>query len=444
MMPHPGRRIHGHPAGEPTVPAGYLLRPPKVFDVGVPWVSLAFVLVFALLAVGTAVPVRREPWSVLSFVAVFVVGELPFHAAVVVLAGTVSFASGIQRHGWAWWTALGVGLAATLAYVVLGMVAHRSGRLVAASLDGATGGPLVAPGVDLRPVWLSWWRLVVAVPFRFRRIRRIRNIDYVGDGHHRHRLDVLVRRDDPPTAGPVLVYIHGGAWMIGDKREQGIPMMHELAERGWVCIAVNYRLSPRATWPDHVVDCKRALAWVREHAGGYGADPTFLAVSGGSAGGHLAALVALTPNEPEWQPGFEEADTSVDACVPFYGVHDVTGDPESSGAHGPGLVDLLQRRVMKRTVLEDLAAFEQASPDRRVTESAPPMFVIQGANDTLVPPQVARRFVERLRAASRQPVAYVELPCAQHAFDILASVRTRHTTLGVVRFLEAMRARGGA
>ncbi len=65
-------------------------------------------------------------------------------------------------------------------------------------------------------------------------------------------------------------------------------MMHELALRGWVCVAINYRLSPRATWPDHVVDCKRALAWVREHIAEYGGDPAFIAVSGGSAGGHLA------------------------------------------------------------------------------------------------------------------------------------------------------------
>ncbi len=434
MMPHPGRRIHGT---APSCRHGH----PTVFDVGVPWVSLAFVLVFALLAVITVVPARREPLSALCFVAVFIVGELPVHTAVVVLAGTASFASAEHRHGWAWWAVLVIGVATTVAFAGLGVVASRSGRLVTASLDEATGGPVVAQGIDLRPSWLSWWRLALAVPFRFRGIRRIRNIDYVGDGLHRHKLDVLVRRDDPPTAGPVLVYIHGGAWIIGDKREQGIPMMHELAERGWVCVAVNYRLSPRATWPDHVVDCKRALAWVRAHVAEYGGDPSFLAISGGSAGGHLSALVALTPNEPEWQPGFEDHDTSVDACVPFYGVHDVTGDPESSGLHGPGLVDLLQRRVMKLTVIDDLAAFEQASPDRRITESAPPMFVVQGSNDTLVPPQVARRFVERLRAASREPVAYLELPCTQHAFDILASIRTRHTSLGVVRFLEGIRER---
>ena len=123
---------------------------------------------------------------------------------------------------------------------------------------------------------------------------------------------------------------------MGDKREQGLPMMHELARRGWVCVTVNYRLSPKATWPAHIVDCKRALAWVREHIAEYGGDPDFIAVSGGSAGGHLSALLALTPNEPEWQPGFEDLDASVDACLPFYGVYDMTVDPSRSGAYGPG------------------------------------------------------------------------------------------------------------
>lgn len=403
--------------------------------------SLAFVLLFALSAVITVAPIRREPLSVLCFVAVFVIGELPLHVAVVVLAGTVAFASAVPHHGGLWWATLVIGLATTVAYLALAVAAHDSGRLVSASLDDVSGGPIRAEGVDPRPAWGTWWRLVLAIPFRFRRIRRVRNIDYAGDGLYRHTLDVVVRRADPPEAGPVLVYIHGGAWMIGDKREQGVPMLHELAERGWVCVAVNYRLSPKATWPDHVVDCKRALAWVRNHIADYGGDPSFLAVSGGSAGGHLAALVALTPNEPEWQPGFEETDTSVDACIPFYGVHDVTGDPEASGAHGTGLADLLQKRVMKTTLDGDRAAFERASPDRRITSAAPPMYVVQGANDTLVPARVARRFVDRLREVSASPVAYLELPCTQHGFDILLTIRSRHTTLGVVRFLEGIRAR---
>jgi acetyl esterase/lipase len=238
----------------------------------------------------------------------------------------------------------------------------------------------------------------------------------------------------------VLVYIHGGAWIMGDKRQQGIPMMHELVRRGWVCVAVNYRLSPRATWPSHIVDCKRAVAWVREHIADYGGDPSFIAVSGGSAGGHLASLLALTPGEEAWQPGFEGLDASVDACVTFYGVYDLTGDPARSGAYGTGLGDLLARRVMKASMADNPELFQRASPDDRVTPAAPPMFVLHGTNDTLVPLAVARSFVTHLRAVSQAPVASVELPLAQHAFDVMASIRCRHTTMGAVRFLEGIRA----
>jgi acetyl esterase/lipase len=305
----------------------------------------------------------------------------------------------------------------------------------------ATGGAIRVDGFDPDPTWTRWWRLVIAVPFRLRGIRRARNIDYWGDGNYRHKLDILTRRLVPAERAPVLVYIHGGGWVIGDKRQQGIPLMHELVQRGWVCVAINYRLSPRATWPSHIVDCKRAVAWVRQHIAEYGGDPDFIAVSGGSAGGHLASLLALTPDESEWQPGFEDLDASVDACLPFYGVYDMTGDPERSGAYGPGMLDLLERRVMKARRSDNPVLFEQASPDRRVTPSAPPMFVCHGTNDTLVPLAVGRHFVAQLRLLSQAPVAYVELPRAQHAFDVMASIRSRHTTMGAVRFLEGMRVR---
>jgi acetyl esterase/lipase len=411
-----------------------------VFDGGVLWAFLAFTVVSTLLAVPAWAPLRREPFSVISFLLGWVVAEVPVHAAVVVLAGTVVLGGAAHPRHAVWWLAAALGLVATLVYVALGVVAHRSAGVVDQALETASGGPIRAEGVDLAPAWATWWRMVLVVPFRFGGIRRIRNIDYVGDDLYRHKLDVLVRRADPPSGAPVLVYFHGGAWIIGDKREQGLPMLHELAERGWVCVAVNYRLSPKATWPDHIVDCKRALAWVRAHIAEYGGDPSFLAVSGGSAGGHLSALAALTPGVPEWQPGFEDADTSVDACIPFYGVHDMTGDPGAEGAYGPGLIELLEKRVMKLPYVDNTPLYAAASPDQRITPSAPPFFVVQGTNDTLVPPQVGRRFAERLRETSLAPVAYLELPRAQHAFDLLLSIRSRHTTLGVVRFLEGVRA----
>jgi len=413
-----------------------------VFDGGVSWAFLAFTAISTLLAVVAWAPLRREPFSVASFVMGWVVAEVPVHTAVIVLAGSVVLGGTAHPRNAVWWLAAAFGLLALVIYLALAVSAHRSAGRVDQALETAAGGPLRADATDLAPAWVTWWRLVLAVPFRFGRIRRFRNIDYVGDGIYRHKLDVLVRRDDPPSRAPVMVYIHGGAWVIGDKREQGLPMLHELAQRGWVCVAINYRLSPKATWPDHIIDCKRALAWVRAHVGEYGGDPTFLAVSGGSAGGHLSALAALTPNAPEWQPGFEDADTSVSACIPFYGVHDMTSDPEAEGAYGPGLIELLEKRVMKLPYVDNTPLYASASPDQRITPSAPPFFVVQGTNDTLVPPQVGRRFAERLRAVSLAPVAYLELPRTQHAFDILLSIRSRNTTLGVVRFLEAVRAPG--
>ena len=163
-------------------------------------------------------------------------------------------------------------------------------------------------------------------PFSFKRrgVERVRSIRYLDDdAARRHRLDVYKHPDAGPGA-PVLLQIHGGAWVIGNKNQQGLPLMYQLAARGWVCVATNYRLSPRATWPAQILDCKRALAWVRANIAEYGGDPDYVVVTGGSAGGHLSTLLALTPNDPQFQPGFEEVDTHVRAMVPFYGVYDWT------------------------------------------------------------------------------------------------------------------------
>jgi acetyl esterase/lipase len=111
-----------------------------------------------------------------------------------------------------------------------------------------------------------------------------------------------------------------------------------------VCVSINYRLSPRAAWPDHIVDVKRALAWIKEHIADYGGDPNFVAITGGSAGGHLCSLAALSPNEPSFQPGFEEADTSVACAVPFYGVYDFTN---RDGTGRADMEQMLTDLVMK-------------------------------------------------------------------------------------------------
>ena len=220
--------------------------------------------------------------------------------------------------------------------------------------------------------------------------------------------------------------------MIGKREYQGLPLMKHLARLGWVCFSVDYRLSPRATFPDHLVDVKRAIAWVRAHGSEYGADPSFLAIAGNSAGGHLASLAALTPSDPEYQPGFEDADTRVDACIPFYGIYDFADRHD----HWPnrGMKSLLERLVMKVKRSEAPEAYEKASPIARVREDAPPFLVVHGDRDSLATVNEARQFVAALRTRSKAAVVYAEIPGAQHAFEVFPSVRTGHVIRGVATF----------
>jgi acetyl esterase/lipase len=407
----------------------------------VPYAFLIVTLVGAVAVLLAYRPVRREPFTVLSFSLAWIAGELAFQNIVWQMAATAAFIWLGALDGWAGWLGLAVAVVDWVGLLGLGIAGRRAARVTAAALDEVRSPAFPVPTEPTAPTWGRWWRVTRAVPFRSRAVEVTRDIAYWGDGSGRHRLDVYRSRLAPPGDGaPVMVYIHGGAWMIGDKREQGKPMMFELVARGWVCVAINYRLSPKATWPDHIVDAKRAVAWVKEHIAEYGGDPSFVAVSGGSAGGHLSALLALSAGDPAFQPGFEERDTSVQACVPFYGVMDLTGSPEGSARFGPGLLRMLEKKVMKTEESEHPEVFRDASPTYRVAAGAPPFFVLQGVNDTLVPVETARIFVDRLRAVSRQPVAYAELPLAQHAFDVLASLRCQATTSGVGDFLEGARA----
>jgi acetyl esterase/lipase len=264
--------------------------------------------------------------------------------------------------------------------------------------------------------------------------------DYAHDGDisygeygSRNHLDIWRRPDlDRDGRAPVLLQVPGGAWMTGNKRGQAHPLMSHLAELGWVCVAINYRLSPRSTWPDHIVDVKRAIAWTKEHIAEYGGDPDWIAITGGSAGGHLSSLAALTPNDPRFQPGFEEADTRVQAAVPFYGVYDFT---RTDNSMHPLMVPMVAKNVFKLSRTDIAEPFSVASPITHVSEDAPPFFVLHGTNDSLIPVEQARSFTARLREVSRQPVVYAELPYAQHAFDIFGSARAAHAAVAVEQFL---------
>jgi acetyl esterase/lipase len=362
--------------------------------------------------------------------------ELPLHTMAWQALVTAAFA----RRGAFRTTSGKVGLALSAAsWVGLARLYHeasRSDRILEQALVDELGSeyrsrmaPVLAPPADEA---ITLRQTAVPVRRSWQRYRSAKDVAY-GDAGRRNLLDVWRRADLPMDAkAPVLLQVPGGAWITGQKEGQAYPLLAHLADRGWVCVAINYRLSPRSTWPDHIVDVKRAIAWVKANIAGHGGGPEFVAITGGSAGGHLAALAALSINDPLFQPAFEDAETTVQAAVPFYGVYDFTNRDLTGRADLP---KLLAKKVMKSELLDDRDRWEEASPVSRVRPDAPPFFIIHGTNDTLVPIAQGRAFAVALRKESANPVVFGELPRAQHAFDTFGSVRTLHTVRAVERFL---------
>ncbi|CAM4439786.1 Carboxylesterase NlhH [Mycobacterium basiliense] len=254
-------------------------------------------------------------------------------------------------------------------------------------------------------------------------------------------LDVWRRKELPAEPAPVLLFVPGGAWIHGSRTIQGYSLLSRLAEQGWVCLAIDYRVSPHHRWPRHIQDVKAAIAWARANVDKFGGDRDFIAVAGCSAGGHLSALAGLTANDPGYQPELPEADTSVDAVVGIYGRYDWE---DRSTPERIRFVDFLERVVVKRSIRRHPQVFRDASPIARVHTNAPPFLVIHGSSDSVIPVAQARSFVERLRAVSRSLVAYLELPGAGHGFDLLDGARTGPATHAISLFLnEVYRGRRG-
>jgi acetyl esterase/lipase len=359
-----------------------------------------------LLAVA---PLRRpRALGLMSWRFGLLVSEQPFLAFYWLVASTALAAAQGDLDSPGGWAALGLAGLTTVGLVVIARRAWRTGPVAERAL--ADAGVTADAGIDARLGRRLPYARILLAPFHVRRgdVERVANVSY-GDAGERNLLDVY-RHRSRPSGCPTLVYLHGGGFRGGRKSREARPLLYRLASRGWVCISANYRLRPEATFPDHLVDAKKVIAWVRQHGPAYGADPAAVVVAGSSAGGNLAALAALTPNDPRFQPGFERADTTVAAAVCLYGYYGrYYGDP---------------------SIPEPIPS----PPGAYANAEAPPFLVAHGDQDTFVPVESARQFVERLRDVSANPVVYVELPGAQHSFDVFHSVRFDTLVEGIEAF----------
>jgi acetyl esterase/lipase len=338
------------------------------------------------------------PHATPSFALGTLANEIPFMLTWYLLFSTwVAWDAG-DLEGPATWAAVGVAVASLAGLAWIAGQSFRAWGILDAALDTALGSDRPRTS-KLRHRLRSAWAFVA--PFRLPnpRIQRTRNLRY-GPSERWNRLDVYRRRD--VVSGPAFVYFHPGGFHSGSKNRQSKLLLETLASRGWVCVSADSHL--RTEYPTILVDAKRVLAWVRTEGTSYGADAGTLVVAGGSAGAHLAVTCGLSAGQPEFQPGFEEVDTTVSAAIGLYGYYGRVFGQHSS------------------------------APEDFSGPAPPPLLVVHGEKDPMAPAGHVREFVAMMRARSESPIAYAELPAAGHNFDLFASLRNAATTTAILEF----------
>ncbi|HYN03338.1 MAG TPA: alpha/beta hydrolase [Vicinamibacteria bacterium] len=246
----------------------------------------------------------------------------------------------------------------------------------------------------------------------------LKDLAYVAGGHERQKLDLYL----PPTGTrwPLVVSIHGGAFRMGSKEGEPSRSAGAFVARGFAVAALNYRLSQHAVFPAQVEDCKAAVRWLRANAARYGYDPSRVASYGGSAGGHLAAMLGTTGDVKAFDVGAHlDQSSRVQAVVDFFGptdflqmdahrlnaqamVHDTPDSPESQLVGGP--------------IRDNPDEVARANPITYVTKDDPPFLIIHGDADILVPHHQSV-LLEAALAKAGVPVRFVTIPGGLHGGD---------------------------
>jgi acetyl esterase/lipase len=241
------------------------------------------------------------------------------------------------------------------------------------------------------------------------------DLAYVSGGRPRQVLDLYL--PDLGQAMPLIIWIHGGAFRMGDKGDR-IPL--EMLEQGYAIASLNYRLSQHALFPAQIEDCKAAVRWLRAHADTYGLDPSRFASWGESAGGHLAAMLGTAGHERSFEVGEHlEHSSRVQAVLDFFGptdflqmdahrlpegmVHDMAESPESELVGGP--------------IQERRAEVARANPVTYVTPEAPPFLIVHGDRDPLVPYHQSTLLVAALEATGVPVTFYTVVGAGHGGFD---------------------------
>jgi acetyl esterase/lipase len=238
-----------------------------------------------------------------------------------------------------------------------------------------------------------------------------RNVTYCTAAGEALKMDLfLPQSSDGPF--PVVVYIHGGSWVGGDKFEVGLAG-DELARKGYVVAAINYRLGPKHKWPAQIQDTKCAVRYLRASAAQYNLDPNRIAAWGSSAGGHLAALLGLADTSAGFDAGqYLDRSSRVQAVVDMFGPTDLNAyDPDNySRGIGQSVFGVTHDEPQGRDLLRRASPVTYAG-----SSSGVPFLILHGDKDSLVPLSQSEALYDRLKAAGT-PAELVVVQNGEHGF----------------------------
>jgi acetyl esterase/lipase len=268
--------------------------------------------------------------------------------------------------------------------------------------------------------------------------RKQLDLAYAGESPFQ-RLDLyLPDQGDGPF--PLILHVHGGAWMKCDKADrQLVPMLSGL-RRSWAVGSMNYRLSHEALFPAQLRDVRSALRWLRAHGRELHIDGERIALWGGSAGAHLSSLAALTAGVTSFDAPGEAGRLDVQAVVAWYGPTDFLAmdrylAESGLGPRDHGQPDSPESRLLGAPIAEVPELVQRANPETWVTAAAPPFLLQHGLSDSTVPFQHSVSLAEALRRAIGPERVFLDLiPGVVHADR---AFETEENLGRVFAFLEA-------
>lgn len=222
------------------------------------------------------------------------------------------------------------------------------------------------------------------------------DVPYREDGSKAQRLDVFFVEG---KKRPLVVWIHGGGWRSGSKDQ--CPALF-LVRHGYAVASIDYRLTGEATWPAQIEDCKAAIKFLRKNASKFGVNPDRIGVWGGSAGGHIAAMLGVTSGSGIFEPGtLQKTSSSVQAVCDWFGPSDLVSPAlaEDMAAAGDDQGPRLLTSLLGGSPSEKPELGRAASPITHVSGGDPPFLIMHGDRDSLVPISQSEKLASELKSA---------------------------------------------